>query len=132
VDAPGPDDRQLTFDLLAASIRADAVDRHAFLEAFALKMSEALPGSVRIDRQTTLFGRSAPVRSIRLDLDERRYELVQASSGLECHLAHRVRDVTLKTESLPIDEWIDSLSRHLLTHAEQSARVRKVLEDMVK
>ena len=107
------------------------MDLRGFMEAFAAKMSEALPGKVMVQRESGLFSQGRRVRSIRIDIDDRRYELVQGKSGLECHTAHRVRDVILKTELLPIDEWIDGFSRDLLRHAEQSARVRQVLQEML-
>ncbi len=132
MDAPEPGGRRLTFDLLAASIRADTADLRGFMEAFALKMSEALPGRVKVERESGLFSKNPRVRLIRIDLDDRRYELVQGKGGLECHEAHRVRDVILKTQTVPIDDWIDTLSRHLVAHAEQSARVRQVLQDMLR
>ena len=132
MDADDAAQRRLSFDMLAASIRADALDIDAFLEAFALKMSEALPGSVTVERESRLFSAKPRVRMIRIDLDDRRYELIRTKSGLECQTVHRVRDITLKSQPLPLDEWIDALSRQLLEHAERSGRLRKVLEDMVR
>ena len=36
------------FELVAASLRADATDLAAFVEALAVKLEGALPGSVRV------------------------------------------------------------------------------------
>ena len=41
------------FELVAASLRADATDLAAFVEALAVKLEGALPGSVRVERRGT-------------------------------------------------------------------------------
>src|SRR3954469_2875366 len=43
-------------DLLAASLRADATDTAAFLEALAARLEGALPGQVEVQRKGGLFG----------------------------------------------------------------------------
>ena len=43
------------FDLLAASLRADAADLKTFMEVLATKLSDALPNMVRVEREGGLF-----------------------------------------------------------------------------
>jgi hypothetical protein len=44
-------DTEMDIDLLAASLRADASDLGAFVEALAVKLEEAVPGAVRVERR---------------------------------------------------------------------------------
>ena len=43
-------------DLLAASLRADAGDLEAFVEALAVKLEAALPDQVEVERRGGLLG----------------------------------------------------------------------------
>ena len=49
----------LDIDLIAASLRADASDLGAFVEALATKLEEAVPGSVVVERRREGFGAQA-------------------------------------------------------------------------
>ncbi len=67
----GPED----LDLLAASLRADAGDLDAFVEALAVKLEAALPGQVEVERRGGLLGGRKRVRRIQVTLGDQRYEL---------------------------------------------------------
>ncbi len=54
----------MDFELLAASLRADAGDAGAFLEALAAKLGGALPHRVRVERGGGLFSHGHPVRRL--------------------------------------------------------------------
>ena len=57
--APSVDtgDDALDIDLLAASLRADTSDLGAFVEALAVKLEEAVPGAVQVQRRREgMFG----------------------------------------------------------------------------
>ncbi|MGH2927893.1 MAG: hypothetical protein ACRDL8_06800, partial [Solirubrobacteraceae bacterium] len=70
-DAPAT----LDIDLLAASLRADAGDVGAFVEALAAKLEAAVPAGVSVERpRGRLFG-ARRVQRIVLDAGERRLEL---------------------------------------------------------
>lgn len=114
------------FELLAASLRADARDLNAFLEALAAKLSASLPESTNVDREG--FRGRGRVRSISVDLGSHRYGLERSSVGVTCLRASAVRGIVLKNEELALDDWIDSLSRDLAEAAEQSERGRRALD----
>lgn len=117
------------FELLAASLRADARDLNAFVEALATKLSASLPESTDVDREG--FRGRGRVRSISIDLGTHRYALERGSPGVTCLRARAVRGIVLKNEELGLDEWIDSLSRDLAEAAEQSDRGRLALDRML-
>jgi len=117
------------FELLAASLRADARDLSAFLEVLAAKLSASFPESTKVDRDG--FRGRGSVRSISVGLGEYRYGLERNSAGVTCLRARSVRGIVLKNEELELDDWIDALSRDLTEAAEQSERGRLALEALL-
>jgi hypothetical protein len=118
-----------SFELIAASLRADAQDMNAFLEALAAKLSGALPDATHVDRDG--FRGRGRVRAIDVELGTHRYGLERNSTGVTCLRANAVRGIVLKNEELGLDEWIDSLSRDLAEAADASDRGRLALERML-
>jgi hypothetical protein len=118
-----------SFELLAASLRADSQDLDAFLEALATKLSAAFPDSTKVARKG--FRGGGRVRAIDVELGEHRYWLEHKSSGLSCSRARKVRGIVLKNDELGLDEWIAALSHDLSESAEQSERGRIALERLL-
>lgn len=118
-------------DMLAASIRADAADLGTFLEALATKLEGALPGMVRVGREGGLFKKEHRVQWIRVQLEDKLFELYRSGAGVEARFLHVVQGVTLKRELLHLDAWIAELSQRLARHAQTSAEARTALERMV-
>lgn len=117
------------FELLAASLRADARDLDAFLEALATKLSASLPESTNVEREG--FRGRGDVKSISVELGNHRYGLERTSATVTCLRANAVRGIVLKNEELDLDEWIDSLSHDLAEVAEQSDRGRLALDRLL-
>lgn len=117
------------FELLAASLRADARDLDAFFEALAAKLSGSLPESTKVEREG--FRGRGRVKSISIELANHRYGLERNSSAVSCLRASAVRGIVLKNEELSIDEWIDSLAHDLAETAEQSDRGRLALDRLL-
>ncbi len=131
MDQPGDGDQGLGFDMLAASIRADAADLGTFMDALAVKLETALPGAVWVDREGGLFKKEHPARRIRIRLEDRLFELRKAGAGLEARFLHEVQGITLKNEVVHLELWITELSQHLARHAQTSAQARAALEKLV-
>jgi len=116
-----------SFELLAASLRADARDLDAFVEALAAKLAAAFPEATRIERGG--FRGGGHVRTIEVDLGEHQYRL--EARGPNASRARVVRGIALKNDELGLDEWIDSLARDLAEAAERSERGRIALERLL-
>ena len=116
-----------SFELLAASLRADARDLDAFVEALAAKLAAAFPETTRIERGG--FRGGGRVRTIEVDLGEHQYRL--DALGPKTSRARVVRGIALKNDELGLDEWIDSLARDLAEAAERSERGRIALERLL-
>ena len=120
-----------TFDLVAAALRADASDIHSFLEALAEKLSLALSEQVNVERAHGFAKHVKPVHKITVGFPEERFELVVAGGVPACSRSALVRGIALRTEPLPIDAWIDELSRALAHEAEQTEQGRAALERLL-
>ena len=119
-------------DLVAASLRADAVDLDAFLEALAVKLEGALPDQVVVERRGGLFGGGKRVRRIEVTLGDQRYEAEREGGRVICRRRSVVRGIALKTQELDLDAWIAALSQDLVEEADRSERGRQALARLLE
>ena len=127
----GDDPAALDVDLLAASLRADGSDLAAYTEALAAKLSEALPGAVKVDRERAgLFGPKR-VRAIAVDAGSERFELRAGQASVETFCARVSGGIVLKTEPIETDEWLRRLSAALAAAAGRSLTTRQALERLL-
>ncbi|MEA2438785.1 MAG: hypothetical protein QOH76_209 [Thermoleophilaceae bacterium] len=121
------------FDLVAASLRADAADSRGFVEALAVRLETALPGQTRIQRRAKRFlSREKVVREIEVDAGDNRYALAVDDHGaIDARRSAAVRGIVLKNDPLGLDEWIDSLARDLAEQARASEQGRMALERLL-
>jgi len=118
------------FDLVAASLRADAVDLKAYVEALATKLTQSFPGHVQVERKGRLGGQKT-VRRIVAELGEDRFTLERDDSALACTRSTIVRGIALRNDRLDLGAWIDALSRSLVREAETSEQGRLALEQLL-
>lgn len=123
----GNDD--LSFDLLAASLRADASDTRTWVAVLGQKLADALPSRVRLHRGG-LFGNGA-VDGMAADLGEWRFTLRLDHGAPLAERTHIVRGIALKSETLPIDAWIDAFVASLAALASTSARERNAIQGLL-
>jgi hypothetical protein len=110
----------LDFDLLAASLRADMGDMNTWIAVLGRKLADALPNQVRL-HHSGLFG-GGTVDGLEADLGEWRYTLRLDHGRPVAARVHTVRGIALKTETVPLDAWLDDLAATLAEIAAQSAR----------
>jgi hypothetical protein len=120
------------FELLASSLRADIGDLRVFTEVLAAKLEEALPEQTTIERRGGLFAKKKAVRHITVELDENRFELEAENGRVQPRRCRVVRGIVLKTEPVPLDEWIDDLSRELAHAAQRNERARIALQRLLE
>jgi hypothetical protein len=119
------------FDLVAASLRADTVDMRAFASALAVKLEQALPGLVEVERKGGLFSKDKQVRSVSATFGEQCYRLDVDGGRVQARRQRSVRGIVLHTDTLGLDEWIDGLSRELTSAASTSEQSRAALARML-
>jgi hypothetical protein len=121
------DNDDLDVDLLAASLRADASDLHAFMEVIATKLETTLPGGVQIERTRQGFRGPKLVTRISVEIGGDRLELRRRGAAIDSLRAKTSGGIVLKTEHLPIDEWLGILAQALGTEAQRSQQTRQAL-----
>ena len=124
-------DADLDIDLLAASLRADASDLRAFVEALAVKLEEAIPGGVRVQRRRTGLRGPKQVSRIALDAGEERLELRVDDGAIETRCSRLSGGIVLKSETVDTDAWLAALSRALAAQAGRSQTTRQALERLL-
>jgi hypothetical protein len=124
-------DPGIDIDLLAASLRADSGDLGSFVEALAVKLEEAVPGAVRVQRRRDgMFGPKR-VQRIALDAGDQRLELETAGAGIETTCSRLSGGIVLKREQLDTDEWLAALGGALAVQAQRSQTTRQALERLL-
>ncbi len=119
----------LQVDLLAASLRADSADLKAFMEALATKLEGALPNQTKVVRQGGIFAKEHPVKEITVTLGDYQYRISRERQGpLVTQRVKVVRGIALKTEQLPMEQWIDELAEALAEEAAHSMQAHIALE----
>jgi hypothetical protein len=126
--AQGPFD----LDLITSSLRADSSDLGAFVESLAAKLEAAIPGLVRVERARSGFRGPKFVRQIAVDAGGERLELVcERGDRVETRRARVSGGITLKTEPLDVETWLETLSGALAAEATRSERTRQALERLL-
>ncbi|HWE61972.1 MAG TPA: hypothetical protein VHB98_09685 [Chloroflexota bacterium] len=132
MDELGGESDGLRFEVLASSLRADLTDTGLFLSALAEKLGGALPQQCIVERRGGLFAREKPIARVSVELGDYRYMIEKAGhGGLRAARTKVVRGIALKTEEMPVDEWIESLSRDLAQYATRNAQARMALERLL-
>lgn len=123
------------FDMVAASIRADASDTETFFRVLVAKMSDALGDRVTVKRSGGLLKRDRPVTAIELDLTNAGAGVVLAASrehnAIACTVVRRVRGIALSTKPVSMPEWIEELVSALADEAKRSQQTWSALHGML-
>jgi hypothetical protein len=130
MSAMSDESESVDLDLLAASLRADTSDLDTFVESLAVKLEDAIPKRVRVDRRRGgMFGPKL-VRLIVVDLGDQRLEL-RASPTLETRRAKLSGGIVLKSEQVDIDAWLAALGEALAAEARRSESTRQALQRLL-
>lgn len=131
---------ELGFDMIAASLRSDASDLATFLDVLGGKLMATLPDNVEVEhpKKKGLFSRKDhsadefKAESITVVLGDERYLVKRDGKvGFKALIAHEVKGISLKTEELDIDEWIEKLSKALSAQAAKSEKARAALQALL-
>jgi hypothetical protein len=126
------DDDGIDVDLLAAALRASSSDLSVFVDVLADKLEQALPGRVQVERRATRFlGKQKRVGRIQCELGDVRYVLATRGGAIDTNRATAVRGVVLKTEPLPLADWLGALARDLAAEAQTSEHARVALQELL-
>ena len=119
------------FGVATTLAREYAADERQFLEMFAGMLESALPGEVEVTRKGGFFSKKT-VQRVAITLGENRYALEDTGHGpLQAARIRVVRGIALKTEALPMQDWLAELGALLDERARVSAQAREALSRLV-
>ncbi|MHB1566180.1 MAG: hypothetical protein ACYCXG_05635 [Acidiferrobacter sp.] len=121
-----------SFDLHAAWVRRSEADLQAFLEGLATRLEQSLPGHVEVNRQReSLLHARRHVASITIRTDNGHYMLAAKSGDVHTARQHEVRGVVVRTETLPLADWLAALEADLKRISGTLASASGVLHDFL-
>jgi hypothetical protein len=119
-------------DLAAASIRADRRDVPAFVHALAVRLEQAVPGLVDVERKRAgLFSGQKVVRRIACTVGDESYVLTADGGVVVATCGKTVRGIVIRTDTLPVGEWAQRLVHALGREADTSAEAYRALHGLV-
>ena len=128
---PFEEQEWMKFGVAATLSRQYADDQRAFLELLASMVERALPDETEIQKRGGLFSKKT-VQRVQVTLNENRYVLEDPGHGaLQASRVRVVRGIALKTEFVPVEEWLAELGSTLEERARTSAAAREALSRMV-
>jgi hypothetical protein len=120
------------FDLSAAWIRRAQGDLKAFMEGFAERLAGAIPERVTVERKRDgLFSKTSHVVSVAVRMDANLYSLMLDAGQIAASRVKVVRGVALKSEALPVPEWLKALHRDIQALAEHAGSARDVIHEFL-
>lgn len=135
-EAPALDVRSspVTARRFAETLGIGAKSRRDLVNAVAGKLQTAFPLLTEVDRG--LFG-SGPARraaiTIPLGNDRLRYTIeLGRANEVETTCARIVRGVTIRTESVPVEDWARSLFADLTAYAQSSRQTEQMLQTLLR
>jgi len=119
------------FGVAATLSKQYAADQRMFLELLVQMLEGALPGEVEIGRKGGLFYKKT-VQRVTVSFGDYRYTLEDPGRGpLAATRMRIVRGIALKTESIPVEEWLAELGAALDERATTGAAAREALARMI-
>lgn len=120
------------FDLGAAWLRQASGDMRAFLAGLAVRLEGALPGRVDVERKRDgLFSRDSHVEKITVTLDNNLYSLQASHGHPTAHRSKLVRGIAIKSEQLPVPDWLAALTGDIRLLGEHAGDAQTVLHDFL-
>jgi len=115
-----------------ALAHAYAQDARTFLPLLGQVLTSALPDETVVERRGGLFQREKPIRKVLVTLGDSIYTLEDLGRGpLSATLAKVVRGITLKTEAVPVEDWLADLSAHVAARAQQNEKAFFALKNLL-
>lgn len=104
----------------------------AFLEALAVRLEQSLPGMVHVQRKRDgLLAKTQHVASISLQLGTFQFVLEKEPAGIKTSRTKVVRGIALKSDDLPLADWLEAVDAELKTAAADAEKSHSVLREFL-
>ena len=108
-----------------------AADQRALLDNLANMLESAFPNETTILRRGGLFAKKS-ISAIKVRFGEYSYNLEDVGRGsLRASQTKIVRGIALRTEELPVEDWLELLGEELEAHTRNHAKAREALSKFV-
>ncbi len=122
----------LKFGVAASLSKQYTRDQRAFLDLLASMLTQVLPQETEVKYKGGLFSAHKSVHQIRVQLSEWSYTLEDPGRGnLRATRTRIVRGIALKTEEIPVEEWVTALDKEIGERARKSAAARNALAKFI-
>jgi hypothetical protein len=126
----------LSFDLVAAALRADSADVAVYARVLTDSLGDVLPPEcVTVDRVRTagdrMRGRPGEVSKITVRLGDQLLTLGVHRGTPVAEICREVRGVVLSRRPVQLDEWAAELAKGLVAYADKNAQAAQVLRRLV-
>jgi len=118
-------------DLAAATILRDNQDIHALLKALAGQLGGALGAQLVVERKGGLLRKSDQIKALEAAVGSEQFRAELAGAGVVCTIGHSSGGIRIRSERVPMDEWLRRLLSALKAEAEHNQSARQALENMV-
>lgn len=129
-------DAGLSFDMVAAALRADSDDVATYARVLTESLGDALPpGCVTVERERTVAdrmrGRPGEAQRVIVRLGEKVMTLSVLRGRPAAEICHEVRGVVLSRQQVELEVWAQALAEALVAHAGENARAAQALRRLV-
>jgi hypothetical protein len=120
------------FDLNAAWLRRANGDMKAFMQALAVRLEDALPGRVEVERKRDgFFSRESHAVRIAVAFDSCLYTLLLEHGQLHGRRAKIVHGVTLSSDDITVPDWFAALNREVGIIGQEAGDAHSVIHDFL-
>lgn len=125
-------DQALQMDVLAASLRSDALQSSDLLEQLVKMLEAAVPERVTVTRGGWFMSKVKPIEELLVKFDDLQYRIVKPKSGsIQATSMKLVRGVVLKTNDVSLEQCIEGILNQLKEVSEKNAQTRRALNKFV-
>jgi hypothetical protein len=117
--------------LAAATLRSNSSDVHVLLKALCDELSDAVGDRLRVQRGSGRFRKSDTITSVQITMGNDAFEATVDGSTVRCTIGRVSGGIRIRSESVPMDEWIVRLLGALQAEAAHSDAARQALENIV-
>jgi hypothetical protein len=128
-EAPGG---AAAFDLSMAvsQLASNSTDLRIMLKLLVSQLSDALGSRIVVERAGR-FRKSDEIKSVRIALGDDTLEAVVDGGTVRCSIGHSSGGIRIRSEQVPMDEWLTRLLSTLQAEAAHSEQTRMALENIV-
>jgi len=135
-DNAGQPDEGLSLEMVAAALRLDSADAALYASVLTKSLSEALPpGYVTTERERSMSdrmrGRPGEVSKVTVRLGDQVMTLAVKNGQPAAEICREVRGVVLSRQTVPFQQWANTLASALVSHAESNAQALAALRKLV-